>query len=51
VNCGQELIDVVEVTDASAGLSVARRRVVGLALRYAIDQRLVYEQPVTLAAP
>ena len=45
VNCGQELYDVIEVTDAVAGLSAAKRRVLGLALRYstatgAYEQRL-----------
>ncbi|MDP3062960.1 MAG: hypothetical protein Q8O40_07095 [Chloroflexota bacterium] len=34
VNCGQELYDLVEVTDAHAGLSAAKRRVLGLRLRY-----------------
>ena len=33
-NCGQELYDVVEVTDPACGLSAARRRVVGMALLY-----------------
>lgn len=37
VNCGQELYDVVEVTDARAGLASARRRVVGMALEYRRD--------------
>jgi hypothetical protein len=34
VNCGQELYDVIELTDAVAGLSAAKRRVVGVGLRY-----------------
>ena len=51
VNCGQELIDVVEVTDAGAGLSTARRRVLGIAMRYSTGDRPVYEQRITLAAP
>ena len=33
-NCGQELYDVIEVTDAVAGLVAAKRRVLGLRLRY-----------------
>lgn len=33
-NCGQELYDVVTVTDARAGLNAASRRVTGLSLRY-----------------
>jgi hypothetical protein len=48
VNCGQELYDVVEVTDARAGLAAARRRVLGLALRYSTGERPAYEQRVTL---
>ena len=34
VNCGQELYDVVSVTDAAAGLSQAARRVLGLFWRF-----------------
>jgi hypothetical protein len=34
VNCGQELYDVIAVTDAVAGLSAAKRRVLGMELRY-----------------
>jgi hypothetical protein len=49
VNCGQELYDVVEVTDAAAGLSAAKRRVLGISLRYSTGERPVYEQRVTLA--
>ena len=33
-NCGQELYDVISVTDAAAGLSAATRRVLGLRLEY-----------------
>jgi hypothetical protein len=43
VNCGQELYDVVEVTDPQAGLSVAKRRVTGLALRFSTGTRPAYE--------
>jgi hypothetical protein len=50
VNCGQELYDVVEVTDAGAGLSAARRRVLALAMRYSTGKRPVYEQDVALGA-
>jgi hypothetical protein len=50
VNCGQELYDVIEVTDASAGLTAARRRVLGLALRYSTGERPAYEQRITLGA-
>ena len=48
VNCGQELYDVVEVTDAGAGLSAAKRRVLGLSLRYATGERPEYQQRITL---
>jgi hypothetical protein len=34
VNCGQQLYDVIEVTDAPAGLNAAKKRVTGLALAY-----------------
>ncbi len=50
VNCGQELYDVIEVTDSGAGLSAARRRVVGLAMRYATGERPAYEQRISLVA-
>ena len=46
-HCGLELYDVVEVTDALAGLSAAKRRVMGLALRYSAS-RGVYEQRMRL---
>ncbi len=48
VNCGQELYDVIEVTDAGAGLSAAKRRVVGLLLRYSTGERPAYEQGLAL---
>ncbi len=48
LNCGQELYDVVEVTDAPAGLASAKRRVTGLALRYSTGERPVYEQRIRL---
>jgi len=34
VNCGQQLYDVVDITDSRAGLSAANRRVIGLTLVY-----------------
>ena len=37
VNCGQELYDLVEITDSRAGLSAAKRRVAGLRLEYRRD--------------
>jgi hypothetical protein len=48
VNCGQELYDVIEVTDAGAGMTAARRRVLGIDLRYSAGQRSVYDQRITL---
>ena len=48
VNCGQELYDVVEVTDAGAGLSAAKRRVLGIELRYATGTKAAYEQRLAL---
>ena len=48
VNCGQELYDVIEVTDANAGHAAARRRVLGLSLRYSTGERPAYEQRVAL---
>ena len=34
VNCGQQLYDVITVTDARAGLEVAKRRILGITLVY-----------------
>jgi len=34
VNCGQQLYDVIDITDSRAGLDAARRRVLGLSLVY-----------------
>jgi len=34
VNCGQQLYDVVDITDSRAGLEAAKRRVMGLTLVY-----------------
>ena len=34
VNCGQQMYDVIEVTDARAGLSAGKRRVLGIFLIY-----------------
>jgi hypothetical protein len=48
VNCGQELYDVIEVTDAGAGLSAERRRVLGIDLRYSTGARSLYEQRLSL---
>jgi hypothetical protein len=50
VNCGQELYDLVEVTDPGAGLTAARRRVLGLSLHYSTGERPAYQQRITLGA-
>jgi hypothetical protein len=34
VNCGQQLYDVIDITDSRAGLEAAKRRVLGLTLVY-----------------
>ena len=47
-NCGQELYDVVEVSDASAGLAGARRRVMGLELRYSRLREPEYRHVLSL---
>ena len=49
VNCGQQLYDVVDVTDGAAGLSSAKRRVMAMALVYRPDQGK-YEQRLSLGA-
>ena len=33
-NCGQELYDVIEVSDSRLGLSAAKKRVLGITLSY-----------------
>ena len=48
VNCGQELYDVVAITDPRAGLSAARRRVLGMALDYRRDGPPRYHLRLTL---
>jgi hypothetical protein len=51
VNCGQELYDVVEVTDLRAGLSAARQRVLAMSLRYVRGRPTpAYEMRVRLEA-
>ena len=34
VNCGQQLYDVIDITDARAGLNSAKKRVLGITLDY-----------------
>jgi hypothetical protein len=48
VNCAIALWDAISVTDTGAGLAAAKRRVAGIALRYATGARPVYEQRLTL---
>ncbi len=51
LNCGQELYDVISITDESAGLTDARRRVLGLSMRYSAGGKTpVYEQRLSLGA-
>jgi hypothetical protein len=51
MNCGQELYDVISITDESAGLTNAQRRVVGLSMRYSAGGNVaVYEQRLLLGA-
>ena len=50
-HCGLELYDVVALTDAAAGLSAAKRRVVGLTLRHVRGGPApAYEQRLALGA-
>jgi len=49
VNCGQQLYDVVDVTDVRAGLDVEKKRVLGLVLVYN-PQRGEYSQRLSLGA-
>jgi len=46
-NCGQELYDVIDVTDSRAGLEEEKRRVLGLTLRYSAEDGR-YEQRLEL---
>jgi hypothetical protein len=48
VNCGQEVWDVVEVTDGQAGLEDAKRRVLAWTIRYARGERAAYEETLVL---
>ena len=47
VNCGQQLYDVVDITDNRAGLTAAKRRVIGLTLVYR-PRRGEYQQRLIL---
>ena len=49
VNAGQELYDVIEVTDPAVGLTSAKYRVLGLETRYAVGPRgSRYDQTIRL---
>jgi hypothetical protein len=48
-NCGQELYDVIDITDSQAGLSAQKKRVLGLTLVYE-PRRGKYEQRLLLGA-
>lgn len=47
VNCGQQLFDVIEITDPQAGLAASKRRVLGIGLSY-LPSKAVYEQKLIL---
>jgi hypothetical protein len=47
LNCGQELYDVIDITDVRAGLNQARRRVLGLTWKY-IPAKGIYQQRLSL---
>jgi hypothetical protein len=49
VNCGQQLYDVVSITDARAGLVVVKKRVLCIVLGY-YPQRGEYRQRLQLGA-
>jgi len=49
VSCGQQLYDVVDITDSRAGLGAEKKRVLGITLSYA-PQRGEYEQRLLLGA-
>ncbi|MFC2004199.1 hypothetical protein ACFLUK_01470 [Chloroflexota bacterium] len=47
VNCGQQLYDVVDITDDRVGLSTEKKRVLGIILIYN-TRRSEYEQRLSL---
>ncbi len=49
VNCGQQLYDVIDITDIRAGLNAAKRRVLGFVLVYS-PRRGEYRQRLQLGA-
>jgi hypothetical protein len=48
VNCGQDLYDVIEITDERVGLTSVKRRVTGITLRYSTVNEARYEQRLVL---
>jgi len=49
VNCGQQLYDVIDITDTCAGFSEEKRRIVAITLVY-LPERGEYEQRLSLGA-
>jgi hypothetical protein len=49
VNCGQQLYDVIDITDTRAGLNEERKRILAISLVY-IPKRGEYEQRLSLGA-
>ena len=49
VNCGQQLYDVIDITDSRAGLSEEKKRVMGIVLVYQ-PRRGEYQQRLSLGA-
>ncbi len=49
VNCGQQLYDVIDITDSRAGLSAEKKRVLGIAMVYE-TRRGEYEERLSLGA-
>ncbi len=49
VNCGQQLYDVIDITDSRAGLSAEKKRILGLILVYN-PHRGEYEERLSLGA-
>ena len=47
VNCGQQLYDVVEITDPGAGLAASKRRILGITLTY-LPSKGQYDQKLIL---
>jgi hypothetical protein len=49
VNCGQQLYDVIDVTDGRAGLDTEKKRVLGISLEFS-PRRGEYRQRLKLGA-